>query len=350
MQMDGQERKQQRRGRARHERRRWRRLRHRRARHRHRQRRRRAGRRLDLRHQPARPARHDERRRRRAGGRAAAGAGARRRRRTTPAPSSFPRCCAAPRSSGPTSSARPARPISAPKLVLFKDEWHTGCGNGRRGDGAVLLPERPEGLHRPQLLRHAGAVASARPASSPRPTSIAHEVGHHVQNQMGIMRQVDAHARARRRSAGQRASASGSSCRPTASPASGRAARSRRRAGASSRATSRRRSTPPRRSATTSCSARRAAGGAGELHPRHERAAGELVQARRRERQRRCLQHLRGSGSIGSALRHDGGVKPRRPAADTPRSCCRRTRSKPARAFCPPRRRMARRPCRPRRC
>jgi predicted metalloprotease len=43
----------------------------------------------------------------------------------------------------------------APKLVLFRGVTPTACGTGPIGHGAVLLPGRPEGLHRPELLRHA---------------------------------------------------------------------------------------------------------------------------------------------------------------------------------------------------
>ena len=51
---------------------------------------------------------------------------------------------------------------------------------------------------------------------------IAHEVGHHVQNLLGISGKVqDAQRRARTRG-GERSCRCGSSCRPTASPACGR--------------------------------------------------------------------------------------------------------------------------------
>ena len=46
-----------------------------------------------------------------------------------------------------------------------------GLRRGAVGDGAVLLPDRPEHLHRPDLLRRAEPRASARRATSPRPMS-----------------------------------------------------------------------------------------------------------------------------------------------------------------------------------
>ena len=48
---------------------------------------------------------------------------------------------------------RPGRPpYQEPKLVLFTGATPTACGTRPGGDGAVLLPARPEGLHRPRLL------------------------------------------------------------------------------------------------------------------------------------------------------------------------------------------------------
>ena len=86
---------------------------------------------------------------------------------------------------------------------------------------------------------------------------IAHEVGHHVQDELGLLAQVNAQ-RSRAASASRTSSRSGSSCRPTATPGSGP---TRRRTGCSSPTrTSRARSTPPRASATTRCSRRAGAG------------------------------------------------------------------------------------------
>ena len=73
---------------------------------------------------------------------------------------------------------------------------------------------------------------------------IAHEIGHHVQNLLGI---ADRSRRARQRRASARRNAlrCAWSCRPTASPASGRNHAQRDARTSSSPATSRRRSTPP---------------------------------------------------------------------------------------------------------
>ena len=69
---------------------------------------------------------------------------------------------------------------------------------------------------------------------------IAHEVGHHVQNLLGIIGPGERDARPQRARPRPTRCRCAWSCRPTASPASGRTTRSAR-ARSSSRATSRRR-------------------------------------------------------------------------------------------------------------
>ena len=56
-----------------------------------------------------------------------------------------------------------------PTLTLFSDSVQLGLRVRERRDRAVLLPRRPEPLHRPWLLRRAPRSASARPATSRRP-------------------------------------------------------------------------------------------------------------------------------------------------------------------------------------
>ena len=57
-----------------------------------------------------------------------------------------------------------------PKLVLFRGSHADRLRHGPVGDGAVLLPGRPEGLHRPAASTTRSSTSSARPASSRRPT------------------------------------------------------------------------------------------------------------------------------------------------------------------------------------
>ena len=136
------------------------------------------------------------------------------------------------------------------------------------GDGAVLLPERPEDLHRPRVLQRAVAALQApgrlrrRPMSSPTRSATTSRTSK---------------ARSTRRSAprhehgpdrGQSRSRSGSSCRPTAMPACGRPMRAMRRARSSSPATSKKACAPPKRSATTCSRSKARASSCRKLHPR----------------------------------------------------------------------------------
>ena len=83
------------------------------------------------------------------------------------------------------------RSYVAPKLVLFTDRFPTACGMGQSaagpfycpGDGKVYIDLRFYELMQ-QRFHAAGDFAEAY--------VIAHEVGHHVQNLLGIARKVDA--------------------------------------------------------------------------------------------------------------------------------------------------------------
>ena len=57
-----------------------------------------------------------------------------------------------------------------PKLVLFTGAVRSGCGTAQAPDGALLLPGRPEGLHRSRASTTSCRTASARPATSRRRT------------------------------------------------------------------------------------------------------------------------------------------------------------------------------------
>ena len=131
----------------------------------------------------------------------------------------------APRTSGRRSSSRRARSTRRPAGAVQRPHAD-GLRHRRRGGGPVLLPGRPEGLHRPDFFDELQQRFGA-PGDFAQAYVIAHEVGHHVQNLLGTMDQVRGAAQPREPGAGQRSCRCGSSCRPTASPASGRTTRSR---------------------------------------------------------------------------------------------------------------------------
>ena len=64
---------------------------------------------------------------------------------------------------------RAGRNYERTQLVLFRQATQTGCGTGRLGDRAVLLPGRPARLPRPRLLPRPRQRFGA-PATSRRPT------------------------------------------------------------------------------------------------------------------------------------------------------------------------------------
>ena len=167
--------------------------------------------------------------------------------------------------------SKEGRTYRAPVLVLYYGRTHAHCGgNAQSAMGPFYCPADQKIYLDTSFFdqietRFRGCDVGSKSCQFAQAYVIAHEVGHHVQNQLGILQksQQSQHAAGSR---GRRPTASrcGSSCRPTASPASGRTTRTRacvarasRRS--SSRATSRRRCAPRRRSATTRCrSARRA--------------------------------------------------------------------------------------------
>ncbi len=78
-----------------------------------------------------------------------------------------------------------------PKLVLFKEQWPTACGQGDAAMGPFYCPNDQKvyiDLSFYDILsRKLGA-----PGQFAQAYVVAHEVGHHVQNQLGIMQRVDA--------------------------------------------------------------------------------------------------------------------------------------------------------------
>lgn len=94
-----------------------------------------------------------------------------------------------------------------PKLVLFRDSYPTACGQGEAAAGPFYCP-RDRRVYIDlaffdQLSRQLDA-----PGQFAQAYVVAHEVGHHVQNLLGILDRVD-----RERSAGSEAQSNALSVR-----------------------------------------------------------------------------------------------------------------------------------------
>jgi len=78
-----------------------------------------------------------------------------------------------------------------PKLVLFKDEWGTGCGDGVAAMGPFYCPGDQK-IYIDLSFYDVLAQRLGAPGQFAQAYVVAHEVGHHLQNQMGVMQRVDA--------------------------------------------------------------------------------------------------------------------------------------------------------------
>ncbi len=174
---------------------------------------------------------------------------------------------------------------------FFSGQTQTGVRPGDVGGRAVLLPGRPDRLHRPRLLpRAAHALRRARRrvrrglrhrprVRPPRPAPARHRPA----------------GRAGERAAARPPAPCGSSCRPTATRASGpRTPSIRASSRTSRRPTSPTGSTPRPRSATTgSSSARPGASNRGVVDPRVVGPAAAVVPDRLPRRRPEPMRHVR---------------------------------------------------------
>ena len=97
----------------------------------------------------------------------------------------------APRTSGPTSSRSRADSYQPPKLVLFSGSWPTACGQGQAAMGPFYCPNDQKVYIDLRFYKVLEQKLGA-PGQFAQAYVIAHEVGHHVQKQLGIMDKVDA--------------------------------------------------------------------------------------------------------------------------------------------------------------
>jgi predicted metalloprotease len=78
-----------------------------------------------------------------------------------------------------------------PKLVLYSGSWPTGCGQGQAAMGPFYCPNDQKVYIDLSFYRLLDQKLGA-PGQFAQAYVVAHEVGHHVQNLLGIMQKVDA--------------------------------------------------------------------------------------------------------------------------------------------------------------
>ena len=83
------------------------------------------------------------------------------------------------------------RTYQVPKLVLFRGSWPTGCGQGQAAMGPFYCPEDAK-VYIDLSFYDVMQSRLGAPGEFARAYVVAHEVGHHVQAQLGIMDKVDA--------------------------------------------------------------------------------------------------------------------------------------------------------------
>jgi len=83
------------------------------------------------------------------------------------------------------------RTYQPPKLVLFQGSWPTACGQGQAAMGPFYCPNDNKVYIDLRFYKVLEQRLGA-PGQFAQAYVVAHEVGHHIQNQLGIMEKVDA--------------------------------------------------------------------------------------------------------------------------------------------------------------
>jgi len=83
------------------------------------------------------------------------------------------------------------RTYQPPKLVLFSGSWPTACGQGQAAMGPFYCPNDNKVYIDLRFYKVLEQRLGA-PGQFAQAYVVAHEVGHHIQNQLGIMEKVDA--------------------------------------------------------------------------------------------------------------------------------------------------------------
>jgi predicted metalloprotease len=82
------------------------------------------------------------------------------------------------------------RYYAEPRLVLYENEWPTACGRGEAAAGPFYCPADQK-IYIDLTFFRALSERFNAPGDFAAAYVLAHEVGHHVQNQLGVMAKIE---------------------------------------------------------------------------------------------------------------------------------------------------------------
>src|SRR5207247_6331266 len=100
-------------------------------------------------------------------------------------------------------SCKPVGPYREPKLVLFSEEVDTGCGTAPSAVGPFYCPADRTVYLDPTFFQELEQKLGGSKGDFSKAYVIAHEVGHHVQNQLGYTAIADRERRKGKHEANQ---------------------------------------------------------------------------------------------------------------------------------------------------